>query len=67
MKQEESIQTTDKESVSTEKKIQSNKTINALLIGLLIGVAVWSAVNNGLSFWTIFPLIIAYIAFRSRK
>ncbi len=47
--------------------MSSSKLINGFLIGFLIGVAVWSAVTNGLGFWTLFPLLLAYFAFHQRK
>ena len=47
--------------------MKSSKTLNALLIGILMGVALYSAVNNGFSFWTLFPLLIAFAAFRNGK
>ena len=67
MKQEELAQLNDEELRQEQKKMKSSKTLNAFLIGFLIGVAVWSALKNGLSFWTLFPLLIAYFAFNNRK
>ena len=47
--------------------MKSNKTVNAVLIGFLVGVAIYSAVTNGFSFWTLFPLLIAYAMFYNGK
>lgn len=45
----------------------NNKTTNALLIGILIGVSIFSAVKNGMTFWTFLPLILAYLLFFRNK
>jgi hypothetical protein len=43
------------------KKLKTNKIINATLIGLLIGVFAYSAVKNGFTFFTFFPLFFVAI------
>lgn len=50
-----------------KKKIQYNKTVNATLIGLCIGVAIYSAVQNGFVFFTFFPLILTYPFIKNGK
>ena len=67
MKQEEVALSTDEELLLEQKKLKKNKMLNGFLIGFLIGVSIWSAVKNGFSFWTFFPLIIAYLAFFKSK
>jgi uncharacterized membrane protein len=47
------------------KRIKTNKTIDAAIIGFTIGVAVYSAVKNGFGFFTFFPLILAFIIARN--
>lgn len=54
----------DQELLERKKKSKSNNIVNAGFCGLLIGVTVYSAVKNGFGFFTFFPLVIAYIAFR---
>ena len=46
------------ELASEEKKIKSLKTIIAVLIGLVIGIALWAATHKGGFFLTIILLII---------
>lgn len=50
------------ELLSEEKRLKSQKTIIALFIGLVIGIAVWAATHKGGFFLTIllllFPLLI---------
>jgi Na+-translocating ferredoxin:NAD+ oxidoreductase RnfD subunit len=47
------------------KTIKNNKIIDATIIGFTIGIAVYSAVKNGLGFFTFFPLILAYVIVRN--
>ncbi len=49
------------------KKIKSGKIIDAGLVGLTIGVVAYSAVANGFSFFTFFPLIITYAIVKNAK
>lgn len=50
-----------------KKKIQYNKIVNATLIGLCIGIAVFSAVKNGFAFFTFFPLLLTYPFIKNGK
>jgi hypothetical protein len=51
------------ELVSEEKKLKSKKTIIAVSIGLVIGMAIWAATHKGGFFLTIilllFPVLIS--------
>ena len=49
------------------KTLKSNKIIDAVIIGVTIGIVVYSAVNNGFAFFTFFPLIITYVIVRNSK
>jgi uncharacterized membrane protein YbjE (DUF340 family) len=52
------------ELVSEEKKLKSQKIIIAVLIGFVIGIAVWAATHKGGFYLTIilliFPLLIGF-------
>lgn len=48
-----------------QKKSKTNKIINATLIGLLLGVFAYSAVKNGFTFFTFFPLFFVPILVNS--
>ncbi|SEJ20297.1 hypothetical protein SAMN04487995_3747 [Dyadobacter koreensis] len=63
----EQNQLPDAETLKEQKKIKNNKLINAFLIGIFIGITVYSAVKNGFGFFTFFPLILAYLLFHNRE
>ncbi len=67
MKQKELTDLTEEELLQEQKKIKSNNTVNGFLIGIMIGIAVYSTVKNGLGFFTFFPLFLGFIAFSNRK
>ncbi|WP_317039675.1 hypothetical protein [Spirosoma endophyticum] len=50
------------ELVSEEKRMKSQKTLIALIVGLIVGIAVWSATHKWGAFFTfgllILPLVI---------
>ncbi|WP_035564718.1 hypothetical protein [Hymenobacter sp. IS2118] len=48
------------ELVSEEKKMKSQKTVAALFIGILIGIAIWAATHKGGFFVTIVLLFLAF-------
>ena len=50
-----------------KKKIQYNKTVNATIIGICIGIAVFSAVKNGFEFFTFIPLLLTYPFIKNGK
>jgi len=47
------------------KEIKTNKIIDAVIIGVTIGIVVYSAVKNGFGFFTFFPLLLTYIIVRN--
>jgi len=50
----------ENESVEKSKKKKSNAIVNALLIGFLIGIVIYSAAVNSLGFFTLIPLFFIY-------
>jgi Na+-translocating ferredoxin:NAD+ oxidoreductase RnfD subunit len=65
MKSENLTELSEKELLQKIKTIKNNKIIDATIIGFTIGIAVYSAVKNGLGFFTFFPLILAYVIVRN--
>ena len=65
MKTENLTELSDQELLQKLKKIKNNKIIDASIIGITIGIAIYGTVKNGLEFFTFFPLILAYIVVRN--
>ena len=57
MIQKELSQLTTEELLLEGKKIRSGNIVNAVLFGVMIGVATWSTVKYGLGIITFFPLL----------
>jgi len=51
---------TDEKLMQEAKKKKSNSILNAVLIGFLFGIVVYSVVKNTLGFLTLIPLFFAY-------
>ncbi|MBC7571796.1 MAG: hypothetical protein H7319_19010 [Spirosoma sp.] len=49
------------ELVSEEKKVKSQKTLIALIMGLVVGIAVWSATHKWGAFFTFGLLILPFL------
>ena len=56
MKQKELSKLTDQELLSEAKKSKSTNIIDAVLIGIMFGVIVWSVAKNNVGFLTLIPL-----------
>lgn len=56
---EEYSKMTPDELVSAEKKVNSHKTLTAVIIGLFVGIAIWSATHKGDFYLTIGLLALA--------
>lgn len=60
MKQNGYSELTDQELLAEAKKVKSAAIFNALLIGALIGIVIYSAVKNTWGFFTLIPLYFIY-------
>ncbi|RKD17259.1 hypothetical protein BCY91_03750 [Pelobium manganitolerans] len=49
------------------KQLENSKVIDAAIVGLTVGIAVYGAVKSGFGFFTLFPLLLAYIIVRNSK
>ena len=67
MKPKNLTELSDQELLQKIKKLKTNKIIDATIIGFTFGIAIYSAVKNGFSFFTFFPLILAFIIVRNSK
>ena len=60
MKQKDLSELTDQELLKEAKKMKSDSLINAVFIGVLIGIVIYSVVKNSYGFLTLIPLFLAY-------
>lgn len=60
MNQKELSELTDQELLDEAKKIKSTTIINALLIGFLMGIVIYSIAKNSWGFFTLIPLYFVY-------
>jgi len=65
MKPENLTELSEQTLLKKVKEIKTNKIIDAVIIGVTIGIVVYSAVKNGFGFFTFFPLLITYIIVRN--
>lgn len=59
------LELSDQELLQKIKSLKNNKLIDAVIVGLTIGIVLYSAVKNGFGFFTFFPLILTYIIIRN--
>ena len=67
MKQKKLAELTDEELLEEAKKMKSTSMINALIIGIMIGIIIYSIVKNSLGLYILIPLFIAYKLINSSK
>ncbi len=60
MTQEELSKLTDQELLIEAKKMKSTAIMNAVLIGFLVGIIIYSVVKNSIGFFTLIPLFLLY-------
>lgn len=65
MKLENFSELNDQELLQKIKSLKNNKLIDATIVGLTIGIVLYSAIKNGLGFFTFFPLILTYVIVRN--
>lgn len=67
MKQKDLAELTDEELLAEAKKMKSNSTMSAAIIGFMFGVIIWSVAKNSVGFLTLIPLFIAYKLLKNSK
>lgn len=60
MKKKESERLTDHESLEKVSKSKSTAITNAVIIGFMIGIVVWSVAKNSVGLFTLIPLFFVY-------
>ena len=67
MKEEELSELTDQELLDKAKKTKSTAIMNAVLIGFMIGIIIYSIVVNNVGFFTLIPLLFILKVFNNSK
>jgi hypothetical protein len=67
MKENKLTELTDHELLQEAKKMKSTSITNAVLVGFLLGIVVYSVVKNSLGFLTLIPLFFAYKLINNSK
>lgn len=67
MKPENLTELSDQELLQKIKEMKNNKIIDATAVGFTIGIVVFSAVKNGFTFFTFFPLLLTFLIIRNSK
>lgn len=67
MKPENLTELSNEQLLKKIKELKTNKIIDATLIGITVGIAIYGAIKNGFEFFTFFPLIIGYLIVRNSK
>ena len=57
---------TDEELLQEAKKIKSTNVFDAVIFGILIGIAIYSSVKNGFGLLTFLPLVYIPIAAKNK-
>jgi len=67
MTQEELSKLTDQELLNEAKKMKSTSITNAVLIGFMIGIIIYSIMKNSIGFFTLIPLFFVYKIYNGPK
>ena len=67
MKQKKLAELTDEELLQESKKLKPTKVYDAVIFGLLIGIATYSSVKNGFGLLTFLPLVYIPIAAKNKN
>ena len=67
MEQKELSELTDIELLDAAKKMKSTSIINAVLVGFMIGIIIYSVVKNSVGFFTFIPLFFIYKIVKDSK
>ena len=60
MNQKPLSELTDEELLAEAKKMKSSTIMSAFVIGLMIGIVIYSAVKSSIGFFTLIPLYFIY-------
>ena len=66
MKHRKLAELADEDLLQEAKRIKPTKLYDAVIIGILIGIAIYSSVKNGFGLLTFLPLVYAPIAAKNK-
>jgi len=67
MNQKQLEESTDEELLKYQKVMKPTKVYDAVIVGFLAGIAIWSSVKNGFGLLTFLPIAYVPIASRNNK
>ena len=67
MKSKNYSELSDQELLDEAKKMKSASIMSALLIGIMIGIIIFSIVKNSIGFFTLIPLFFAFKVINNSK
>lgn len=67
MKSKKLSEYTNEELQQKFKGLKTGKIISVLIVGVTIGIFLYSSINNGFGLMTFFPLAIAYLVIKNSK
>lgn len=67
MDQKELSELTDEQLLQEAKKMKSSAITNAVFVGMLIGIVIYSVAKNGFGFFILIPLFFAYRLINNSK
>ncbi|PWH85779.1 FUSC family protein [Brumimicrobium oceani] len=65
MKQEETMGLTDKSSLKADRKAKSTRIMNAVFIGAMIGIIIFSIFKSSIGIVSLIPLFFIYRGFNN--
>jgi len=57
----------DSELLQKKKANKSSQMVSCIIVGCLIGIAIYSALKNGIGFFTFFPLFFVFLIAKNRS
>jgi|JI9StandDraft_1071089.scaffolds.fasta_scaffold01431_13 hypothetical protein len=55
----------DQELLEKKRKFKSNEILNAVILGVLVGISIYSAATEGFGLFTVLPLVFVGLAVNS--
>jgi len=66
MNQKNTVELSDEELLKEAKRVKSTKIYDPVIFGILIGIAIYSTVKNGLGLLTFLPMVYLPIAAKNK-